>query len=427
MTIRLLTPLFGGGVIAGQPDPRLPIRGSSIRGQLQFWWRATVGASFPTWREMRKRHGEVWGQAAADKDDRSKAQNRASPIVLSLSELKFDPAVPAAIYSWNPSARGGQGGYRLDWHEWFHRHAPLQYALFPFQGEKPAENRSGLRPKKEPASFFPAGSFQLHLRFPAELERDVDNALTAWIRFGGIGSRGCGSLQSSDILFGSADPLAGLAITDRPAPADWPTLSSDVLLGPSRPAIESWSEAIAVLRDLRQKTGLARDVGARNTAGRSRFPEPDTIRRLTKQSSPGHRPRPELPHGYFPRAALGLPIIFHFKDEKKGDPKESTLLPIARAGGEPAERMASPVIAKAIAVDADRAVAALVRLQAPAPAQLSLRSKQLNPEPRFDSSGALLVPPYTNSPLADYSPTGSAIDALFRYAERDCGFRRPNR
>ena len=34
--IKLLTPLFGGGVEAGKPDPTLPIRGTSIRGQLQF-------------------------------------------------------------------------------------------------------------------------------------------------------------------------------------------------------------------------------------------------------------------------------------------------------------------------------------------------------------------------------------------------------
>ncbi|PXX81784.1 type III-B CRISPR module RAMP protein Cmr1 [Rivihabitans pingtungensis] len=35
----LVTPLFGGGVVAGQVDQRMPIRASAIRGQLRFWWR----------------------------------------------------------------------------------------------------------------------------------------------------------------------------------------------------------------------------------------------------------------------------------------------------------------------------------------------------------------------------------------------------
>src|SRR5439155_10751241 len=60
-SIRLITPLFGGGVEAGEPDASLPIRGTSIRGQLQFWWRATRGAGFATRDALFHRHAEVWG------------------------------------------------------------------------------------------------------------------------------------------------------------------------------------------------------------------------------------------------------------------------------------------------------------------------------------------------------------------------------
>lgn len=39
--IELITPMFGGGVLTRENDPSFPIRPTSIRGQLQFWWRAT--------------------------------------------------------------------------------------------------------------------------------------------------------------------------------------------------------------------------------------------------------------------------------------------------------------------------------------------------------------------------------------------------
>ena len=42
--IELITPIFGGGVEPRVNDPSFPIRTTAIRGQLQFWWRATVGA-----------------------------------------------------------------------------------------------------------------------------------------------------------------------------------------------------------------------------------------------------------------------------------------------------------------------------------------------------------------------------------------------
>ena len=53
--IELITPLFGGGVEAGENDPTMPIRGTSVRGQLQFWWRATRGASSANLEELRRR------------------------------------------------------------------------------------------------------------------------------------------------------------------------------------------------------------------------------------------------------------------------------------------------------------------------------------------------------------------------------------
>src|SRR5258708_2550387 len=59
--IDVITPLFGGGVEARTNDPVTIIRGSSIRGHLRFWWRATRGRSLPDLAALRKREGEIWG------------------------------------------------------------------------------------------------------------------------------------------------------------------------------------------------------------------------------------------------------------------------------------------------------------------------------------------------------------------------------
>ena len=59
--IELITPLFGGGVETRVNDPSFPIRPTSIRGQLQFWWRATVGAQCATRQELRAEQSSVWG------------------------------------------------------------------------------------------------------------------------------------------------------------------------------------------------------------------------------------------------------------------------------------------------------------------------------------------------------------------------------
>ncbi|MEI8633100.1 type III-B CRISPR module RAMP protein Cmr1 [Vibrio sp. PP-XX7] len=39
----LVTPMYGGGVNAGEVDKEMPIRASAIRGQLRFWWRIACG------------------------------------------------------------------------------------------------------------------------------------------------------------------------------------------------------------------------------------------------------------------------------------------------------------------------------------------------------------------------------------------------
>src|SRR5438477_6686706 len=97
--IELITPLFGGGVEAGENDPTMPIRGTAIRGQLQFWWRATRGAGCDTLAELRERHRAVWG-----------ATESASPVVVEVADVEFSEPTPCAEYRWDSQAGRGRGG-----------------------------------------------------------------------------------------------------------------------------------------------------------------------------------------------------------------------------------------------------------------------------------------------------------------------------
>jgi CRISPR-associated protein Cmr1 len=59
-TIKVITPMFGGGCLAGAVDESMPVRGTEVRGNLQFWWRATCGAQYSL-EEMLQHHQEIWG------------------------------------------------------------------------------------------------------------------------------------------------------------------------------------------------------------------------------------------------------------------------------------------------------------------------------------------------------------------------------
>src|ERR1039457_479664 len=63
LKMAVATPMFGGGVSPGQIDASLPIRASSVRGHLRFWWRATCGAEFDSIDKLREEETKVWGSS----------------------------------------------------------------------------------------------------------------------------------------------------------------------------------------------------------------------------------------------------------------------------------------------------------------------------------------------------------------------------
>ncbi|NIA13605.1 MAG: type III-B CRISPR module RAMP protein Cmr1 [Nitrospiraceae bacterium] len=404
--ISLITPLFGGGVEPGKPDVTLPIRGTSIRGQLQFWWRATRGGGATD-------HAEVWGMT-----------EKASPVQIEVRDVKAGPPKSCAKY-----APGQDGRKRLRWEQPFDS-GSLPYVLFPFQGQLSRNKREIEVP---PAEFIEPASFVLRLCYPETLQQEIETAVRAWISFGGLGARtrrGCGALLCNELAPESVTEMQGwfrqTAGSRSGKVHDWPTLPSSVLIGtePQTP-IDAWKRTIDLLQRFRQGAGFARNPGRQtNRPGRSWYPEPETIRRVTEQRALQHSRLEHIPDDAFPRAELGLPIVFHFQG--RSEPNDTVLYPANGPNGEQRERMASPLILKPLALADGRAVSMVVRLVTTPLKGVDLRREGVSlPLPETTVIRGARLATYRDSPLAGVA-SGSILDAFMGYARKD-GFEEVTR
>lgn len=336
----LITPLFGGGVTPQQADPITKVRASSVVGHLRFWWRACRGARFAgDLTAMRAAEDALWGSTEIP-----------SPIVIDLRLLKAGAEAHPFVVDANQSGRPKLVSRS--------EVAPA-YVAFPMQ---PPQNE--MRVGMKTAAVVRGVSFELRLRYPRDVAADVEAALWAWETFGGIGGRtrrGFGALKRTKTdgkavaLPRSSEILARLQadvkkhVLPVTALGPVPLLNFDFLFSPDkekqhvkvvpkRDPMDAWRHIIERYREFRQQRNPGNAPGR---PGRSHWPEPDAIRRLTKQSSAPHS-SPLSDVDAFPRALLGLPIIFHFKDV--GDPGDSSL-----QGTEGFDRLASPLILRPLA------------------------------------------------------------------------------
>lgn len=400
--IRLLTPMFGGGVKAGEPDQSLPIRGTSIRGQLQHWWRATQGVMFKTGPELHNAQTEVWGST-----------DRASPVEVEVRNVRADQPLACAAYS-----PRNDGRLQMNWREPF-GNSVLPYALFPFQGQLSNDRR---RIEKEPATFIRNAEFTLRVRFPKACQADVESSVWAWVNFGGLGARtrrGCGALFCEQLAPKDVGQLsAWLTATGLPIEAirEWPTLPKSILIRPEDgDPLSVWDWLIGLYRYFRQGEEFARNPGP----GRSLYPEPETIRRITGQRWTKHEAWDDMPDG-FPRAELGLPIVFHFKDENRGEPSRTTLNPYV--DGAALERMASPLILKPLALANRKAVPLILPLTTTGVQQVELQDEHKNcltPRHAVPVRDATLS--QSCRPLQGLSNSGSALEAFLNFARQQNG------
>lgn len=373
---KVITPLFGGGVTPAEADPVTVVRGTEVRGHLRFWWRATRGGQFDgDLSKMKEAEDRLWGAASTGSNPK--------PSAVIIDVVPDNPGqhdAPFEVIAGNPDRRGRPRP----------RVRPRRgsvvpaYAAFPLQ---PPEREAviGMQTKTVRVGV----EFTLKVSFCKQDQEEVEAALWAWETFGGIGARtrrGFGALCCTTVD-GVQHPLptidnlkqsinASLAkyIVQENWPDDLPHLSSTCQYKISkdyRDPISAWRYLLDSLKDFRQ---MRNDGSQANRPGRSKWPEPDAIRRLTGRRSGLHSTTLSS-IDKFPRAAFGLPIIFHFKDERDGDPSDTTLQ------GANHDRLASPLILRPLACANNRAVGLALILESPdtLPGGLILKDAPGNP------------------------------------------------
>lgn len=369
-SFRFLTPMFGGGVEVKGPekpyDSVTPIRVASIRGQLRFWWRACNPGQAKDVAELRAQEAEVWGSTS-------------NPSAVTIAVTKQHHGhEPFNVYGrdkngrWTPIEDTGE----------------IAYGAFPL---KPGDSEKGRDPGTLSSFDTPEFTLTIHLAIchPKvhrvslnEARVGIEEALTAWSLFGGLGGRtrrGFGAIERSD---GTSSIEAARRFLEslggRPPLDGVPSLCGASLTHSSGPASAhaAWRRGLRLLQSFRQGKGVGRRPGTGPRPGRSFWPEAEELRRQTGSRARKHEPLDQIRR--FPRAAFGLPIIFHFhpgsRDEpdSRGDPADETLAPVKL------NRFASPLILRPLRNDQQFLAVALRLTGTEVPDRLAL-----SPPPRY--------------------------------------------
>lgn len=378
---RFLTYVFGGGVRVRDHekhgDTVTPVRVPSVRGQLRFWWRACNPSGCETLEKLRKREGEIWGTTS-----------QASPVEVTVLKQLGKPR-NVSVYEYNDRNRLVPcRGMR-----------EIAYGAFPLQPSREDQQQGA-----QPWVLFDYGSspFTLRFTYPKECSADVEAALWAWETFGGLGGRtrrGFGAIcRVSTPSNGSIESQLA-KYRENPRIPGVPSLNGSRFRVETQrrdTVLEAWTRGLGLLQRIRQGRGFGRNDPPPNSqkpAGRSRWPEPDEIRRLTGKTAPIHQ-RPTVQVQRFPRAAFGMPIVFHFhpgsrnEPGSEGDPgmKPLELRPVSF------ERFASPLIIRPIPDDNGFRASALVLSSDVPPAELVAGNRTFPVKTTLDPNLARQIP-----------------------------------
>lgn len=339
---KLITPLFGGGAETQKPDEVTTVRATEVRGHLRFWWRATRGGQEKFEGKLEKMKAEeerIWGSAAGDKKaGASKVRINIISAVLGTKKDEQKQKNGDKIYH--------IGDPRVDW----------GYVAFPLRDKKGA--------------VYENSAFNLEISYPNDenWKDDVETALWAWETFGGIGARtrrGFGALQFVKEKKSDSDQWEDAPsitksqlqekINENIKTGAWdagiPHLNIKkikILSSLGKNPYEVWEAMSKKLKDFRQNRY------GNNGQGRSKWPEPDSIRQILKDKGKykfgTHVPRHSVKNR-FPRAKFGLPIRFEFpvlrNKPNPHDPETITLQGKKLSNGY-IDRLASPLLLRPV-------------------------------------------------------------------------------
>ncbi len=302
LDLELITPLLGGGVITKKVDEVCWLRGSEVKASLRFWWRALYGHAYSTAKELHEAESMRFGSVRGN-------EGESSPVAVVVKMLEEITPMRLSFAAGDP--RSG--------------------AYFP--------GAEGLGNQEETMLGAPGAKATLRLVFrkslPIKERKEIQEALVAWLVFGGTGSRtrrGAGALapllanQSMSIGYpATADQLDAFLrriAEPKPCKGEFFCLANGARMIRTKdgiPAPEKAHEALlANWRSFRQNRRHPDNWQGRGPWGQSLWPEGDVVRRETNTGFDEHGPHPDH-RDQAPRALLGLPIVIHFKSQKKGE------------------------------------------------------------------------------------------------------------
>lgn len=446
--LELITPLVGGGTVAGKVDDSFLIRPTAIRGALRFWWRATRGKTFLPKKDpiqsMKNREDTIWGSIESS-----------SPVSINIENV---------VRKRNGLLNGKNHDLDIK-----NIDSSLKYVFFPFR------DATGFWTDKDRICFTLVIRKTISYD-PAVLE-EIECAIWAWIMFGGLGARtrrGCGALHCLQVeLPEGREPFPfsmpgskhfqdfqdwlrrcfdhyGVPNGSLGDSAPWPVVES-VLARLAKDQINGWLDAVNVLRHFRQGKGVGRDSGQGKVPGRSRWPEAESIRSRVLEQKKMKRPMgpgknnmkkndftvdwkewdSRLEDGNtriegYPRAEFGLPIIMELRHNQL---KRDQPLKVTIQKSDEIDRLASPIIIRPGILGDGICVSLIIRLATPGLDQAYLKKGDhdlIEDIPIKDPSkihGPQLAK-YPESPMMGRS-NGSAVDAFIKFVqEKEQGWRK---
>jgi CRISPR-associated protein Cmr1 len=348
LEVELITRLFGGGAVARTVDSISWLRSSSAKSAIRAWWRAGNAHQFDTREDMRATEQKLFG-ASGQLNDRGEVTHGPG-----IARINVAPKKIAALNYDEP------------------QHSPLNGAYFPATGMGRSVAELGAPGEPTRVRVTLCIEPQKYFTFLPAHEAAVLEGLRLWLTLGGAGSRtrrGAGALATTKStaekidLPVSEEALRAFLVKHCARKSVDPELDGvfglartrSVLIGAPKPSAEAAQlSLLSAMREARQERPHPDRWQGRDGWGQSSWPEADAIRIKAKNEAPSggwtHRPKPGNA-GKYPRIALGLPIVMHYK-RTDTEPKDYKIYGAIGQGQEwlKLERYASPILLRPIRV-----------------------------------------------------------------------------
>lgn len=340
----LITRLFGGGARTREVDDLCWLRSSAAKSAMRSWWRAAHAHDFKSLEALHHREQKLFG-APGTFDKNGKVLGGPGAL-----EVTTQGQLAAAPEKYEESMTH-----------------PLSYGLFPARKTEDKEAARVAAASDQSCAKIMLASWSAD----TEDHQVLMESARIWLTLGGVGARtrrGAGAVAVARAeearKLGLPASLSELEAFLRQfcarQSADLDGIfclarTRKIFLGPPQ---NTGEQAQIKLLDALKKARQDRDRSG-NRFGRSKWPEPQAVRLK-------HDPRKQWPHGaeavnadQYPRAALGLPIVLHFKDKPPAEPPEHQILGAVpgEKGWNKLERYSSPILLRPVRVwERDRAL-----------------------------------------------------------------------